>query len=273
MRHSCLAVALVAALAAFGVSSDATAELNLWVSYNFGGVDTYYDGEFVDSEKLLLQALDETTKKNRLGDTHERLGAVYAALGRFQEAEQQYQQALQLKEESLGHKHRELASILNNIGDLQYLLQKTEETESYYRRALEINTRDQFSLEVGRSLNGLAILHNDEGEYVEAENHLKRAIEIHDKGQRRNNPYLATALTNLGILYTNLGRYAEAEPQFERAKYIHDAGVRVDHPDVAVRLHATAALYQATGRVNEAITLANEAEGIREKQRANGNLY
>jgi len=268
-----LLILVGAVFAAGALHAPASAELNLWVSYHFGGTSAYHDGEYQGAQALLERALDETRTAYRRGDSYERLGATYAALGKFQEAEGAYREALRLKESSLGSRHREIASILNNLADLAYLLDKHGETEALYRRALDINRRDQWNLEVARSLNGLALVHNDAGEYVEAENHLLRAVEIHEKGMRRNSPYLATAVTNLGILYTNLGRYEEAEAQFIRAGYIHDAELRDDHPDVAVRLHATAALYQSTGRLPEAIAMAQEAESIREKQAAKGNLY
>lgn len=265
-------IAAVTATALLGADK-AQAELNLWVSFHFGGTDAYHDGEYQGAKVLLDRALDETRTSYRRGDTYERLGATYAALGQFEDAEQAFEEALRLKEKSLGGKHRELASILNNLADLKYLLEKHDQTEALYRRALGINQRDQWNLEVARALNGLALVHNDAGEYVEAENHLLRAVNVHEKGQRRNSAYLATVLTNLGILYTNLGRYDDAEPQFIRAQYIQDTELRSDHPDVAVRLHATAALYQSTERLPEAIELASEAEAIREKQAEKRNLY
>lgn len=273
MRKLMVMVAIAAmATTGFGVEK-AEAELNLWVSFHFGGADAYHDGEYQGAKVLLNRALDETRTAYRRGDTYERLGATYVGLGQFEDAERAFEEALRLKEQSLGGKHRELASILNNLADLKYLLEKHDQTEALYRRALDINQRDQWNLEVARALNGLALVHNDAGEYVEAENHLLRAVEVHEKGQRRNSAYLATVLTNLGILYTNLGRYNEAEPQFVRAQYIQDTELRADHPDVAVRLHATAALFQSTGRLPEAIELASEAESIRDKQAEKRNLY
>ncbi|MBI2434409.1 MAG: tetratricopeptide repeat protein [Candidatus Hydrogenedentes bacterium] len=255
------------------VSTTATAELNLWISYHFQGMKNYRTGDYQDSEKLLVAALDETSAKFRRGDTLDALGQVYTALGVFEKAEQYYQDALNTKQKALGGRHRDVPITLNNLADLHYIQGKTEDVESLYRRALDINERDQLNLEVCRSLNGLALLQNDAGEYVKAEEHLKRAIEIHEKAQRRDHPYMATVLVNLGILYTNLGRYEEAQPLFERAQYIQNVALRPDHPDVAVRLHAMAALYQATGRTELANDLARRAEEIRQKQAAKGDLY
>lgn len=257
----------------------AHAELNLWVSYHFAGMDNYDAGEYQNAMVLYQEALDESDTggrrtKHRRADSLNGLGRVHHAVGNFDEAKKYYEQALDLKKHAVGRRHRDLPQTLNNLADLHYILEeKPEQVEALYRQALDINERDQFNIEVSRSLNGLALVHNDRGEYVESENLLLRAVEVNEKAERRDHPYLATVLTNLGILYTNLGRYAEAGPMFDRAKYIHEVALRADHPDVSVRLHATAALYQATGRGSEAVALATQAEAIRATQRSSANLY
>jgi tetratricopeptide (TPR) repeat protein len=251
----------------------AHAELNLWISHHFAGLDQYETGDYQDARIVLEAALDETGKRHRRGDTHNKLGQVYTALGEFEQAEDHYQQALSLKRRDLGKRHRDIPNILNNLADLYYLMEKPEKVESLYRESLDILERDQLNLEVCRALNGLALLYNDGGEYVKAEETLKRAIRVHEKAQRRDHPYMATVLTNLGILYTNLERYDEAEPLFERSAYVQDVELRPGHPDAAVRLHATAVLYHNTGRGAEAATLAAHAEKIRDAQRAKGDLY
>jgi tetratricopeptide (TPR) repeat protein len=255
------------------VPASASAGLNLWVSYHFQGMSNYETGDYRDAEQLLRAALAEEQESHRRGATLDGLGQIYTALGEFERAEQHYQEALSVKERALGADHRDLAVTLNNLADLRYILGQMETVESLYRRALEIHRRDQLNLEVVRSLNGLALVHNDAGEYVLAEELLKRAVHNNERAERRDDPYMGTVLTNLGILYTNLGRFEEAEPMFDRAEYVHDVKLRPDHPDVAVRLHATASLYQATGRVQNARELARRAETIRAKQADKGDLY
>lgn len=272
MRFSRLIFGAAAAVL-ITASGTAHAELNLWISHHFAGMDQYQTGDYQDARVVLEAALDETRTKHRRGDTHNKLGQVYTALAEFELAEDHYQKALSLKRQDLGRRHREIPNILNNLADLYYLMEKPAKVESLYREALDILERDQLNLEVCRALNGLALLYNDNGEYVKAEETLKRAIRIHEKAERRDHPYMATVLTNLGILYTNLERYDEAEPLFERSQYVQDAMLRPNHPDAAVRLHATAVLYQKTGRGGEAVQLAARAESIRDAQRAKGDLY
>ena len=202
-----------------------------------------------------------------------RLGQLETALGHFDDAEKYYKDALAEKEHSLGKRHRDVAETLNNLGDLYYLAGKTDQCEPLYRRALEIMERDQLNIEVCRSLNGMALLQNDGSNRVEAEKFLQRAIHIHEKAERRDQPYYATVLTNLGILYTNLGRLPEAEGLFEKAKHVQEHCLRANHPDVALRMHATAALLEAEGKNQEAAAVAKAADAIRAEQAGKGDLY
>ena len=123
-----------------------------------------------------------------------------------------------------------------------YIAGDKDKVECLYRRALDLNKRDCYSVEVGRSLNGLALVAADAGNIAESENLLKRAVKVHFMGGRSEHPYMATALTNLGILYTEQGKYAEAKESLLKAKHIQDEVLRPDHPDVAIRKNAEANL-------------------------------
>lgn len=274
MKRPILRVAAFVLCAVYAAAPAASAnEKNLWVSHYFTAMNNYTEGDYQDALLLCEAAAQEAHKRYRSADTHESLGQVLTALGKFDEAEKHYREALDLKRRSLGKHNPALASTLNDLADLLYIQDKTDGVEALYREALDIKDRDQKSIEVCRSLNGLALLRNDSNDYVEAEELLKRAIDLHERAERRDDPYNATVLTNLGILYTNLQRYEEAAPLFERAKYIHDRKLQEDHPDVALRMHATAALLNATGHTRDAVIMATAADKIREKQFAKGDLY
>jgi len=267
------ALALCAMVFAPGLAT--ADEPNLWVSYHFTAMNNFEEGDYQDALLLAKSAAEESHKRYRSAETHEELGNALTAIGEFDEAERHYNEAIRLKKSSLGKGHRFMASAYNNLADLLYIQGEYEydRVESLYRGALDVNERDQKNIEVCRSLNGLALLHNDAGEYLEAEELLKRALALHEKAERRDDPFTATVLTNLAILYINLERFEESEALLERAKYIQDVRLHEDHPDVSLRMHATAALYGKTDRVREAVKMAREADEIRDKQLAKGDLY
>jgi tetratricopeptide (TPR) repeat protein len=240
----------------------ASAEMNLWVCFHYAGEDAYNNADYGDAETLIRAAKTETDVAHRQAFSIDALGSAYFSRMEYAQAEMCFLEALRLKEKSLGKRSREVPVTLNNLADLYYLGDRLGEAEKLYRRALDIHERDPWNVEVCRSLNGLALLRNDTGDYVQAEKLLKRAIAIHDKTQRRRHPYQATVLVNLGIMYMNLDRIEEVEPLFLRAESIQDAVVRKNHPDVAVRLEAHAALLNVTGRLDEAEAMQEQAKVI-----------
>ena len=240
--------------------------LNLWISYHCAGEGSYGEADFQDAEKLLLQAQPETKNPYHDARTLNALGMTYAAVGDYDGAERCYLCALKLLRKNYGKRSRDVPMVLNNLGDLYYIAGRENEAGPLYREALDIFERDQRHVEVCHSLNGMALLHNDAGEYAQAEKLLKRGIRIHEKASRREDPNLATLRVNLGALSTNLGRYDEAEVLFDKAKYIQDKVLRANHPDKAIRLHAYAGLLVRTNRIKEARKAKDEAEAILAEQ-------
>lgn len=257
----------VALMCVIGCSVAGAGELNLWVSYYYAGAANRAMGEYADADVLLTAARREHRRRpeeaHRLVSTLNAQGMARMALEDYPSAKKYLDCARQTAERDLGRKSRWLPQTLNNLADLYYLAGASDKAERHYRRALALNERDQTNIEVCRSLNGLALLENDSGHTVEAEELLKRAVAVHDRHMRRAHPYCATACTNLGILYTRLGRYDEAEAALTRAEFIHNVSLGANHPDVAVRLSAQAALFAKTGRAEEAGELEARADSIR----------
>lgn len=255
-------VRLFAAVSVLGCAT-AHAELNLWISYYAGGVDAHADARFEDAAVLMAEAQDETAKPHQRALALDVLGKVHTALGRYEEAEAALHEALCLKESSVGPRSRTVPATLNALGDLHYIAGSPEKAEQHYRRALDIHATDPNNVEVCRSLNGMALLHAQRGEFVQAEELLTRAIRLHFKGDRSTHPYRATAMINLATLLTRLDRADEAGQWLHDAAYIQTKQLRGDHPDVAVRLHAEANHLLAEGDSAGAYRVQQRALSIR----------
>ena len=76
----------------------------------------------LEAQRTLLRALARTADARRLH-------------GRNAEAERLYQRALIVAEELFGAKHREVATILNNLAIVKEAAGKTTEAEPLFRRA------------------------------------------------------------------------------------------------------------------------------------------
>ncbi|MCP4642859.1 MAG: tetratricopeptide repeat protein [bacterium] len=258
---------IVALMCAALCSAPAFAELNLWVSYHYAGEDSYSAADYADAEQLLLEAGPESRYDHRDAYALNALGMTYAARGSFDAAEKCYLCALRLLEKSMGKRSRDIPMVLNNLADLYFIAGDADRSEPLFRRALDINERDQRNIEVCRSLNGMALLHNSRGEIVQAEKLLLRAIKIHEASKRREHPHLATALVNLAVMYMNEGKCCcKVEALLDRAAFIQGRSLKPCHPDVAIRLHVLAGLLVKTERIDEAREVQARAEALQKKQ-------
>jgi tetratricopeptide (TPR) repeat protein len=86
---------------------------------------------------------------------------------------------------------------------------------------------------VAGSLNNLANIYSDLGDYQKAEPLYKRALEIREKVLGPDHPDVSDSLNNLANLYSDLGHYQRAEPLYKRALEIKEKVLGPDHPDVA----------------------------------------
>jgi CHAT domain-containing protein/Tfp pilus assembly protein PilF len=141
------------------------------------------------------------------------------------------------------------------------------ETESLARRALAL--RESLSApddpEIARSLNGLARVHGERGEYREARPLYERALAVRERALGPDSLEVSASLNNLGILMKNLGEYDASRHLQERALAIRRARLGPDHPDVAVCLHNLAGLLWSLGDYPRARVLAEQAIVIWEK--------
>ncbi len=115
------------------------------------------------------------------------------------------------------------------------------------------------------SLNDLAGLHRDAGNYAEAQPLFKRALAIRESALGPDHPDVAASLNNLASLYYAQGDYAEAEQLYERSLAIVESALGPDHPDVATVLENYSELLRQTNRESEAAEMEARARAIRAK--------
>ena len=118
---------------------------------------------------------------------------------------------------------------------------------------------------MAQSLNNLAALLQDKGDYAAAEPLYRRALAIREKALGPDHPNVALSLNNLAVLLWNKGDYAAAEPRHRRALAIREKGLGPGHPDVAASLDNLAVLLQNKGDYAAAEPLHRRALAIRKK--------
>ena len=137
----------------------------------------------------------------------------------------------------------------------------------WYRKCLE-HTRQRLGTKhpiIACSLNNLASLLENIGQYEEAEYFYEQALQIRQELLGEEHSDVAESLINLGGLYYNLGQYKEAEPLFEQGLQITRKLFGEEHAEVALALNNLASLYADQGRYLEAEPLYEQALQIRQK--------
>jgi CHAT domain-containing protein/Tfp pilus assembly protein PilF len=119
--------------------------------------------------------------------------------------------------------------------------------------------------DVAQTLNNLAVLYDERGDYAKAELFYQRALTIREKALGPEHPDVGTNLAKLAALYFRMGDDAKPEPLFQRALTIREKAFGPEHPDVAATLTNLAALYTNTGDYARAEPLYQRALIIREK--------
>jgi CHAT domain-containing protein/tetratricopeptide (TPR) repeat protein len=115
------------------------------------------------------------------------------------------------------------------------------------------------------SLNNLANLYRDMGQYERAEELYKRALLNQEVVPgKKNHPDVAHSLNNLANLYGDMGKHERAEPLYTRALAIREAALGERHPDVAHSLSDLASLHKYLGDHERAESLYERTLSIRE---------
>jgi eukaryotic-like serine/threonine-protein kinase len=175
-------------------------------------------GKLEEAEALAVEAL--AMWKQLRGPEHrdviiatQRVAGIVAERGRPREAEMLFRQAFAASRDALGEghpltlsAHEDLATFLQEQGRLDEATALRESNLAAALRAFGEN-----HVYVARAWAALGSLHAVAGDYVRAEEGLRRALDVRRKVHPAGNWRIAEAETALGAFLTDRGRHAEAE--------------------------------------------------------------
>jgi serine/threonine protein kinase/tetratricopeptide (TPR) repeat protein len=216
----------------------------------------------------------------QLGPDHVNLAYSYVNLaslldlrrGQAVEAEALYKRTLEIRRKALGNDHPTVGQALQLSG-LFYLNQgRLDESESTYREALALFRRiNPKHFEVGKCLNGLALVASRRGLYADAEKRLDEVIALFDEVLGPKHPFSWQARGNRAEQVALQGRLEEAEKiQREVAGKLAE----LNGPDSGEAIEASARLGETLrkrGRAAEAAPLHRRAIEVYAKQLGESN--
>jgi CHAT domain-containing protein/tetratricopeptide (TPR) repeat protein len=188
------------------------------------------------------------------------------AAGKYTDAIGQSQHALTLRETVLGGGHLEVASSLNQLGDLFLWRRDTARARPLLERALAIRevALGEHHPDVARTLKSLGDLFLFQGSFEQARQFHERALAIREAALGKHHPEVAATLSSLADVYDEQGLYGQAESLVQRALAIQEVAFGGHHPEVAASLNTLALLYRNQGLYARAEPLLERALAIRE---------
>jgi tetratricopeptide (TPR) repeat protein/predicted Ser/Thr protein kinase len=153
------------------------------------------------------------------------MGRVYGALGLYDKAILLLEDALTLRRQALGNDHRDVAASLNNLANVRF----------------------------------------DKGDYAGSEPLYREALAMRRKFLGNEHPDVAKSLNNLANVLTEKGDYAGAEALYREALAMKRKLLGNEHPDVAKSLNNLANVLDQKGDYAGAEALYREALAMKRK--------
>ncbi|MEQ1641877.1 MAG: CHAT domain-containing tetratricopeptide repeat protein [Pyrinomonadaceae bacterium] len=146
-------------------------------------------------------------------------------------------------------------------------LAKYDEAKSLAEEALRLRLQvfGPDHIGVANSLQLLADINSQKGDYVTAEPLYLRSLVINEKILGLSSSGLVGPLNNLGILYISIGDLDKAEQTIRRSLAIQEQSSGVDHFSLARVLLNLASVHQRKGEYNKAELLYERSLAINEK--------
>jgi tetratricopeptide (TPR) repeat protein len=178
------------------------------------------------------------------------LGNVRRLQGRHRDAETCLLRAQALAEQARLPAWRR-AGVLNGLALIHKDTADYDAAAKRYRQALQV-TAEGDRLARATLQHNLAGLAHAQGQFVQAEQPARCAVELRTAVLGRGHPEVAADLAVLGAVLHGQERHDEAETVFNQALTAFQRHYGPDHYEVAVNLGNLGALYAATGRADQA---------------------
>ena len=162
--------------------------------------------------------------------------------GKYPQAVIAEKKALAIAEHSVGSKHLDVASSLDNLASLYLAEGKYSQAEQLYKRSLAIREKilGPDHPDVGTSLNNLGGIYSKQGQHTKAEPLYKRALTISEKALGPGGPLGGHEFVRSGRSLRRRGQYAQAEPLYKRSLSISERIVGSEHPLIAMTMDSLA---------------------------------
>src|SRR5271157_5103328 len=174
---------------------------------------------------------------------------------------------LAIRRKSLPPDHPDLATSLNNLGNVQRELREYAAAKQCYQQALAIRRKSlpPDHPDLADSLNNLGAVQNALREHAAAKQSHEQVLAIRRKSLPPDHPDLATSLNNLGAVQDALREHAAAKQSHQEALAICRKSLPANHPEIADSLNNLGVVQDELREYAAAKQSFEEALAIRRK--------
>jgi tetratricopeptide (TPR) repeat protein len=183
-------------------------------------------GRFDDVEKLFPISISELERAVGVNDPHVAkqlflLGLAYDCQRKYLDAESVLSRALRIFEQTLGQNDMNTAQAMLNLARVYVSLGRHEEAEPLFVHTLNVfNETDASGGNAGVALNGLGLVRNARGLYLEAIPYFEQALQNFERVHGPDFTDCATVLRNMALSLHHTGDDRRAEEALNRARRI-----------------------------------------------------
>ncbi len=199
------------------------------------------------------------------------IGRVYNSLGLYKEASSVLEKSLALRQQLYGQPHPEVGTSINDLSETEIALGELDSADQSLQQSLralspsDTKSKHATSMVRARSWYLLGRIALERGEYENAEQHFKQAIQMYDALGQKNSIDQAAVMTQLGKALSEQYKEADAEPWLRQALNIGQAQLGVDHPQVAEQMARLADALEGQGKYDEASSWFKQSLNIKRK--------
>lgn len=239
-----------------------------WLKINKAGMSAFKERDFINSEKLYIEAIYEAKKNNlvaELSATLNNLGLLKIELFQYKESEILFNESLKIRLAYYGLNHRYVAQSYNNLARLYESSDRYNESIDFYIKAINIYEilGNRYSMLLARTLVNLSTTQLKIDMLEVAKMNLIRALTLSKKFGEDNLVSLS-AMQNLAAIFTQRGNFNEAEELYLTLIKINRDSGNTRSIDFARVLNNLSVLYKKNCKYELALPYIIESIKIRE---------
>ncbi len=206
----------------------------------------------------------------RVAGTLAALGGLARDQENYKEAQNYFERALAALQKSDKAAPYEVASSMDDLGDLYGLEGRFDDGERLLQQGLDLLEqaygKDGTAVpNYDKILNDLGNLYKDAGRFADAEKAFQRALAVARAKRGEDHPNFAATMGNLATVLESESRFTEAEDAYKKTLAVYERLYGSNHPLTAIGLNNLANVYADQNRMQDAAGLQQRVLAIQEK--------